>query len=626
MRDPAENSRREPWQLKRPDADSAESVTSERPAAAPPAPPAEAGRDRRLRRLKLALILLYLGCIAAVATWAVRVTFAERDAAISAALARAAEIATAAEEQLARSFGEADAVLGFVAEAVHHYGPTAQDEGADLARIIASRLGERPQIAGMVLLDAGGRILQYGARSGLSSNAGEWKTPAAAFDAARATLGRAVPDPVDRRWTIPLARRIRPGDAESEAQPAIIAALLAPSYFETAFRGLALPSGGSILVLHGDGRLLARFPATSEPLDTNADALPPFRPEYRNMRTAHIHQALPGARGPSIGAFIRLADYPAIVLVSVPEDVAIGAWRQAALHRGVAVVMAALLAALILLSIHLEARRRFDAAAAARRAASANDELLRSRTTALEQLDAQLAAFSYSISHDLRTPLRAINGFAQTLAEDFGDRLDDDGKAHLARIRRAAERMGESIDRLVELAGLSRSTVHRSALDLSEIVRSIAADLRRRDPQRVAVFDIAPGVQAAADGRLVRILLTQLLDNAWKFTRERHDTRIAFGALAQDGATVYFIDDNGIGFDMAHAARLFEPFQRLHPGAGFEGSGIGLATVKRIVELHGGRAWADAVAGRGVTVFFTLCADRPGVAPALAPAYAPSCS
>ncbi len=620
MRDPAENSRREPWRLKRPDADSSEPAASEGPAAAPPNPPAEAGRGRTLRRLKLVLLLLYLGGIAVLATWAVRVTLAERDAAISAALARTAEIATAAEEHLARSFGEADAVLNFVADAVRRDGPAPEDERIERTRMLESKLRERPQVAGLVLLDGRGRILQYGARSGLSSNTGEWNPAAAAFDAARATLGRAVPDPVDGRWTIPLARRIRPDDAGNEAQPAIVAALLAPSYFEAAFRGLALPAGGSILVLHGEGRLLARFPATGEPLDTNADALPPFRPEYRNLRTAHIRQALPGADGLRVGAFIRLADYPAIVLVSVPEDVAMQTWREAAFTRGIAVVMAALLAALILLSIHLEARRRFDAAAAARQAARANDELLRSRTTALAELDAQLAAFSYSISHDLRTPLRAINGFAQTLAEDFGDRLDDEGRAHLARIRRAAERMGESIDRLVELAGLSRSTVHRGAADLSEIVRSIAADVRRRDPQREAVFDIAPGVQAAADGRLVRILLAQLLDNAWKFTRERQVARIAFGALRKDGATVYFIDDNGIGFDMAHAARLFEPFQRLHPGAAFEGSGIGLATVKRIVELHGGRVWVDAVAGRGVTVFFTLCGDRPGEPAAPVPA------
>ncbi|GAB4178664.1 MAG: hypothetical protein Fur0039_22550 [Rhodocyclaceae bacterium] len=602
MRQPPANSRLEAWQLKHPDADSAESAAggpAPTPVCAPE--PGRADSGAALRRLKIGLILIWLAGMAGLGAWSVRNALDEREAAIRAGRSRAAELALAAAEQSARTFGEADAVLALLAEAQRRNAASAEPDPESLPRALSAQLAERPQIAAIALLDAAGRILLFGTKAGVAIQAGEWKSaPAAAAGAARATLGRAVADPASGRWTIPLLRSLDAGDA-----PLRLAAMLAPSYFEAALRTLALPEGGEILLLHAEGRVLARHPAG--PPDAPANALPPFRAEFSNLRTVSFRETLPGAPGERIGAFSRLADYPAIVFVSMPEETVLAPWREAALVRAGGFVMIALLVGLILFALQLAARRRAEAAAAARAAAEAAEERLRGRGTALEQLDAQLAAFSYAMSHDLRTPLRAINGFAQALQEECGQALDEQRRVYLARIRDAAQRMGETIDRLVELTGLSRSGVRRTEIDLSEMAHSIAAELSRRDPQRVASFAIAPGLHASADRRLVRVLLTQLMDNAWKFSRERPQTRISVGALAAGGERVFFIDDNGIGFDMAHAARLFEPFQRLHPGAGFEGAGIGLAMVKRIVELHGGRVWADAVPDQGLTLFFTLC-------------------
>jgi len=604
MRQPPSNSRQEAWQLKQPDADSDAPAAGGEATPAPAAPTGDRPPGASLRALKLALILIYLAGMAGLGLWSVRNAIEERDTAIGAARNRTAELALAAEQQAARALGEADAVLALLAEAQRR--AAAEPEAELLHRGIAAQLAERPQITSVALLDASNHILLLGNATGVTLDAGDWKNapPAPAMASGRAVLGRAVTEPSGGRWTIPLVRGIEDGD-----RPQRLAALLAPSYFETAFRALALPAGGSVLLLHGEGRLLSRYPAGADALDTPATALPPFRPEFSSLRTASVRETAPGATEARIGAFSRIADYPAVVFVSMPEEAVLAPWREHVLAKAGGFVLAAILVGLILVAVHGSARRKAEAAAAVRAAAEATEQRLRDRSTALRQLDAQLASFSYAISHDLRTPLRAISGFAHTLEEDCGERLDEAHRADLARIRAAAQRMGETIDRLVELASLSRSSVHRTDVDLSEMTRAIADELRRRDPQRTASFAIAPDLRVSADRRLLRGLLTQLMDNAWKFSRGRPETRISVGALSGDGATVFFVDDNGIGFDMAHAARLFEPFQRLHPGASFEGAGIGLATVHRVVQLHGGRVWADAVPDQGVTIFFTLAPE-----------------
>ena len=230
------------------------------------------------------------------------------------------------------------------------------------------------------------------------------------------------------------------------------------------------------------------------------------------------------------------------------------------------------------------------------------------RTAQLEAANKELEAFSYSVSHDLRAPLRGIDGFSQALLERYAEQLDDKGKHYLQRVRAATQRMGQLIDDLLDLSRVTRSEMQRQTVDLTSMVEAIALELQHTQPERANVeFVIAPRVVAQGDPRLLRVVFENLLNNAWKFTSKQVHARIEFGTLAEtDGTTTYFVRDNGAGFDMAYANKLFGAFQRLHTTDEFPGTGIGLATVQRIIHRHGGRVWAEAAVEQGATFYFTL--------------------
>jgi len=229
------------------------------------------------------------------------------------------------------------------------------------------------------------------------------------------------------------------------------------------------------------------------------------------------------------------------------------------------------------------------------------------RTAALELANKELESFCYSVSHDLRAPLRGIGGFARVLAENYGPELDETGRGYLGRVLAATDRMGELIDDLLKLSRVSRETLAPQTVDLSQIAESIAAGLRQTAPDRNIEFRIAAGMETQGDPRLLRVMLENLLGNAWKFTGKRKAALIEFHRAAGDnGHSVFRIADNGAGFDMKYAGKLFGPFQRLHTQGEFPGTGIGLATVQRIVHRHGGDIRAEAEVGRGASFFFTL--------------------
>jgi signal transduction histidine kinase len=228
------------------------------------------------------------------------------------------------------------------------------------------------------------------------------------------------------------------------------------------------------------------------------------------------------------------------------------------------------------------------------------------RTAQLEAANKELDAFSYSVSHDLRAPLRSIDGFSQALFEDCHDQLDASGHGYLQRIRGAAQRMGQLIDDLLQLSRLSRTELCRETVDLTALARSISDDLQQREPERRAEFVISEGVAAEGDPRLLQVALENLLGNAWKYTGKQAHSRIELGVLRNGGPPVYFVRDNGVGFDMTYADKLFGAFQRLHGMNEFPGTGIGLATVQRIVHRHGGRAWAEGAINEGATFYFAL--------------------
>jgi signal transduction histidine kinase len=228
------------------------------------------------------------------------------------------------------------------------------------------------------------------------------------------------------------------------------------------------------------------------------------------------------------------------------------------------------------------------------------------RTAQLEAANKELEAFSYSVSHDLRAPLRSIDGFSQAVLEDYADKLDQEGREHLHRVRASSQRMGELIDNLLSLSGVTRRDLRLETVNLSELARNIAAELQQSQPERQVTFAIAEGLQATADGGLMRVVLENLIGNAWKFSGKRADAKIEFGVVQDNGSPAYFLRDDGAGFDMAHADKLFGAFQRLHGTAEFPGTGIGLATVQRVIHRHGGKVRAEGKVNEGATFYFTL--------------------
>jgi len=240
------------------------------------------------------------------------------------------------------------------------------------------------------------------------------------------------------------------------------------------------------------------------------------------------------------------------------------------------------------------------------------EEALKRRTMELEAVNKELEAFSYSVSHDLRAPLRAIDGFSLALLEDCQDRLGQEEKAHLQRVRAAAARMGQLIDDMLKLARTARCEMVPQRVDLSRLAQEIAFQLQKSEPKRQARFVIAPGLTVEGDRGLLRIVLENLLANAWKFTSRQPDARVELGSRWRDTQEVYFVRDNGVGFDMRYADKLFGAFQRLHDVSEFPGTGVGLATVQRIIHRHGGQVWAEGAVGQGATFYFILEATDNG--------------
>ncbi|MGH7845269.1 MAG: sensor histidine kinase, partial [Candidatus Binatia bacterium] len=234
------------------------------------------------------------------------------------------------------------------------------------------------------------------------------------------------------------------------------------------------------------------------------------------------------------------------------------------------------------------------------------EEATRKLNAELETANKELESFSYSVSHDLRAPLRSINGFSQALVDDYGEKLDAQAKDYIQRVRTATLRMDQLIHDLLQLSRVTRSEMQYEMVDLSRLGERIAAELRESGPRRKVEFAIEPELKANGDPRLLRVVLENLFNNAWKFTEKAPQPKIEFGVTEHNGSRVYFIRDNGAGFDMAYADKLFGAFQRLHNAAEYPGTGVGLATVQRIIHRHGGQLWAEGVVTKGATFYFVL--------------------
>jgi signal transduction histidine kinase len=258
-----------------------------------------------------------------------------------------------------------------------------------------------------------------------------------------------------------------------------------------------------------------------------------------------------------------------------------------------------------------QGRRRARAEAKLRRLNRELEGRVSQRTAQLEIANKELEAFAYSVSHDLRAPLRGIDGFSQALMEDYGDQMDDTGRHYLSRVRAGTQRMGVLIDDLLRLSRVSRAQMQWGPVDLGAAAKAVLDELRQQDPGRQVSVRIETGLQATGDAHLLRIVLDNLLSNAWKYTSRHATARIEVGAAEKEGGRAFFVKDDGAGFDMAYAHKLFGVFQRLHGADEFPGTGVGLATVARIIHRHGGRIWAESAPEKGATFFFTLPEEGP---------------
>ena len=234
------------------------------------------------------------------------------------------------------------------------------------------------------------------------------------------------------------------------------------------------------------------------------------------------------------------------------------------------------------------------------------EQRIEERTAELRNAYQELESFSYSVSHDLRSPLRSINGFSQLMLEEHTDQLDDTARDYLQRVCNGANKMGQLIDEILEFSRVGRCQIKKQSVSFSELSTEIIRQLRTQEPDREVETEIAQGVKVQGDRHLLRIVLDNLLNNAWKYTSKVKLARIEFGWLMQGPQEVYFVKDNGAGFDMRYMDKLFGAFQRLHSATEFEGNGIGLATVQRVIQRHGGRVWAESEVGNGATFYFTL--------------------
>jgi signal transduction histidine kinase len=317
--------------------------------------------------------------------------------------------------------------------------------------------------------------------------------------------------------------------------------------------------------------------------------------EIRAIVLQHVWQgvALMAIGGALAYALARRVTNPLQALAQVSEEIGRGNMETPVAARGAREVA---LLAVTLEQMRVELKRLY----------AGLEERVQERTHELAAANKELEAFSYSVAHDLRSPLQTIDGFSHALAEDYSSALDEQGRDYLDRVRAAARRMAQLIDDLLRLSRMTLSEMSRGPVDLSAIASDIVVGLKSSQPQRPVDFAIQGGLNAYGDARLLRVMLENLLGNAWKFTGDRAHPLIEMGKAEVDGRPAFFVRDNGAGFDASYADRLFGPFQRLHSSAEFEGHGIGLATVQRIVQRHGGRVWAESELGRGATFYFVL--------------------
>lgn len=521
-----------------------------------------------------------------------------------------AGLARVFQEHAANTFGNLDGLLDAAARQLENF-ERSDDKGnpsrrEELRARVAAQLARVPTASAISLADAQGQPVLALRDAGLpASIMPPPPQPATWLNNPNAPMRIGHPLAIGKldasRWQLPVERAA----ASSGQLFGVIGALINLRHFAAFYGDVGLDPEDKVMLISNDGTVLLHHPFQTELIGSNL-AGSPLLERPRDERAVVFNGQLRLDEDPRLIAVRRLPEHPVLVVVSRPLDVAM---RDFVEMRKRLIVGASLLLSLLLALITLayrDIRRREADRAELRRINASLEARVGRRTAELEQTNRELLAFSYSVSHDLRTPLRAINGFAHALREDYQERLDDAGRDFLDRIYRASVRMGELIDELLSLANVSRQPLSFGDIDFSAMTADVADDLKLADPHRVVHVDIQPGMRIEGDEALLRNALTNLLGNAWKFTRSRNPAFISITARDEGDRVRYTVGDNGVGFDMAHAKRLFQPFQQLHGDQGYGGTGIGLASVRRIIERHGGRIWAESAPERGARFIFEL--------------------
>ncbi len=476
-----------------------------------------------------------------------------------------------------------------------------------LHRLLERRLKSgMPQIESFAVLDAHGRVLANSAREPAREVAAYLADVRSAL-AADANLMRAVGrthiTPGAHERVFPVMRRIGP---DAHMPIGYIVAEFRTDYLRSMYDSIALPDTGLVMLANSRSqRMLDGYPNGEKHADRDLSTQGMFQ-RFLTATEGSFVDASPFTTVPRLIVFRQLPDYALVVAAAVPMDVAMDFWLREEDGLKLRVAMIMLVVGGLFLLINAYMRQAAEKEDILRQSNALLEKRVSERTSELQAMVQELSTFSYSVSHDLRTPLRAINGYCHVIEEDYGDRLDAYGLDCLGRVRGAAEKMGHLIDRLLELAKLSRAQPNFKPTNLSELANEIATELRQAQPHREVEFHSEEGLVVHGDETLLRDALTNLLENSWKFTRDVAHPTIEFGAMQDKKRTIYYVRDNGVGFDIAHADKLFLPFEKLHPGQGYEGEGIGLATVKRIIEMHHGRVWPSPTTAHGATFYFTL--------------------
>lgn len=498
-----------------------------------------------------------------------------------------------------------ESVLGRTGQVLRSIAQQTLSEGANHEEALEAarrQLQQSNQLAAVSIWDPAGReVLTVHATTTVSAVTCAHASDRASPDSRRALRAQPAISGPDGNLYLPVAYTLRQPDGSPRLH---LCGLIRTSVISALFASIRLTPDDSATLFDQDGNMLMQL---GRPASAPHDFQAALKPELLEPNGHTSMSALLASGNTSfLAVFHWLERQPLIVASTRPASTARAAFVE--MRTRLLVGMLALFIVLGLLAwlVRDDLLRNREARRALRSINESLEQRVQQRTAELEQSNRELIAFSHSVSHDLRAPLRAINGFAHALKEDYGSQLDERAHDYTDRICRASVRLGELIDELLGLANLSRTPLEIRPVDPGAMAHEIVEELRLSQPERKVVFECGQTRAVDADESLLRNALTNLIGNAWKFTRAREPGVISL-AMEDDGEFKRFtLADNGIGFDMAHARRLFQPFQQLHADQGFGGSGIGLASTRRIIERHGGQIWAESRPGEGASFIFTL--------------------